>query len=237
VGELYGLLDDCLGKMYGVDVKKPEPEEEEEEDIEAAINKEVAELKASKEDKPALSIKLDIQCLVFFRLKPPCIPTDVVYELCKGTADGSMRKTVVQRLTPVTRTAKGTLEGLEALAKDVLKSHFHEGQQGVKYAIRPTTRNHNVLKRDKIISTVASIVGQGHKVDLKNYDLLILVDFYTNICGMSVVKDWDKYHGFNLAQIQAVKREKQQELEKSAGTNEIEQPIKVVEEQKQKKEK
>lgn len=40
-------------------------------------------------------------------------------------------------------------------------------------------RNHNILKRDGIIQQVAKAVGPGHKVDLKNYDLLILVEVYT----------------------------------------------------------
>lgn len=47
-----------------------------------------------------------------------------------------------------------------------------------QFAIRPTLRNHNVLTRDGIIKLVASVVGPGHEVDLKNYDLLILVEVY-----------------------------------------------------------
>lgn len=39
-------------------------------------------------------------------------------------------------------------------------------------------RNHNTLKRDAIIKQVAGLVGQPHKVDLKNYDLLIVVEIY-----------------------------------------------------------
>jgi hypothetical protein len=32
--------------------------------------------------------------------------------------------------------------------------------------------------RDEVIKTIAAAVGQGHKVDLKGYDLLILVEIY-----------------------------------------------------------
>ena len=39
-------------------------------------------------------------------------------------------------------------------------------------------RNHNTLKRDAIIKTIAGLVGQPHRVDLKNYDLLITVEIY-----------------------------------------------------------
>lgn len=47
-----------------------------------------------------------------------------------------------------------------------------------QFAIRVNIRNHDVLKRDDIIRQVASVVGPGHKVDLKNYDLLILIELY-----------------------------------------------------------
>lgn len=46
----------------------------------------------------------------------------------------------------------------------------------VQYAIRPTIRNNAALPRDTVINTVARMVGPGHSVDLKNYDLMILVD-------------------------------------------------------------
>lgn len=34
------------------------------------------------------------------------------------------------------------------------------------------------MKRDDVIEQVADIVGKKHSVDLKNYDLLILVEIY-----------------------------------------------------------
>lgn len=46
----------------------------------------------------------------------------------------------------------------------------------VQYAIRPNVRSNKQWGRDIIIKTVADAVGPGHSVDLKNYDLIILVD-------------------------------------------------------------
>jgi len=48
----------------------------------------------------------------------------------------------------------------------------------VQFAIRPTLRNHNTLTRDSVIKQIASIVGPGHTVDLKDYELLIVVEIY-----------------------------------------------------------
>lgn len=98
----------------------------------------------------------------------------------------------------------------------------------VQFAIRPNMRNHNILKRDAVIKTVAGLVGQPHKVDLKNYDLLIIVEIYQvrttciclqedmtrrfislaltmiqqNICGVSVVDHrFEELKRYNLAEI------------------------------------
>ena len=45
-----------------------------------------------------------------------------------------------------------------------------------QYAIQPTIRGNNKFKRDDVIKTVANVVGPEHPVNLKNYDLIILVD-------------------------------------------------------------
>lgn len=48
----------------------------------------------------------------------------------------------------------------------------------MQFAIRPNLRNHNTLSRDKVIKQIASLVGHPHTVDLKNYELLIIVEVY-----------------------------------------------------------
>lgn len=45
-----------------------------------------------------------------------------------------------------------------------------------KYAIRPSVRSNKKFNRDVVIKTIADVVGPEHPVDLKNYDLIILVD-------------------------------------------------------------
>ncbi|KAI5842508.1 hypothetical protein DFP73DRAFT_479854, partial [Morchella snyderi] len=202
VGELYGLFEKCAKELYGLDPPTEgaeNVEEEEDEDIEAAIQREISGLKekGDKSKKLFLNVKLDLDCVVFFRTKEPCVPTEIVHALLSGKVQSQSMWT--HRLTPISRTGKATPEVLEEIAREVLKPHFHEeGQEVVKYAIRPTSRNHNVMSRDDIIKKVADIVGPKHKVDLKNYDVLILVDIYKNICGMSVVRDFEKLGKYNL---------------------------------------
>lgn len=70
------------------------------------------------------------------------------------------------------------MEGLKEVATQVLAPHFHSGQKGVKFAIRVTSRHHNTLGRLDIINEVARTVGPDHNVDLKKYDVLILIEVY-----------------------------------------------------------
>ncbi|KAF3938505.1 hypothetical protein ABW19_dt0206149 [Dactylella cylindrospora] len=111
------------------------------------------------------------------------------------------RITSIKLDTPCYQTAKANLVDLEDMTKEVLKPHFHEGQKGIKFAVRPNLRDHNVMNRDEIIKTVARIVGPDHKVDLKNYDRLIIVEVFRNICGVSVVQDFEQYKRFNLSKV------------------------------------
>lgn len=145
---------------------------------------------------------------------------------------------------------KATMEGLESVAKEVLAPHFHQANVTpkkvrfffffcisiiaqaradvstkltlIQFAVRTNMRNHNTLKRDAIIKMVAGLVGQPHKVDLKNYDLLITVEIYQvgtiietkrveslerkadigmqNICGVSVVDHrFEELKRYNIA--------------------------------------
>lgn len=119
--------------------------------------------------------------------------------ICRDAAASAHRKQSrsVKRLTPITLVGKATESGLEEVAREVLRPHFHEGAQGKKvaffkyimspfsinrvilqFAIRPNIRNHSNLNRDVVIKQVANIVGPSHQVDLKGYDLLILVEIY-----------------------------------------------------------
>ncbi|KAF8469021.1 hypothetical protein BDZ91DRAFT_721589 [Kalaharituber pfeilii] len=222
VEELYRIFDKYTEQIYGVQREKQlhlgnaedGTRNDDELDIEAMMAKELESIRdtgngkgklknMAAEDKLFISVKLDTPCVVYFRTNPPISPSSFVHAICEDTLTSGVKQSRwTNRLTPIERTGKATIEGIEEIAKHVLKPWFHEGQAGVNFAIRPSIRNHDVLTRDLIIGTVASCVGPGHKVDLKEYDLLILVEVYKNVCGMSVVKDWEKLKRFNLAQIQ-----------------------------------
>jgi hypothetical protein len=72
--------------------------------------------------------------VVFFKVKPPVEPVAFVHTIYKDAAASAHRKQsrYVKRLTPITLVGKATESGLEEVAQQVLRTHFHEGVKGKK---------------------------------------------------------------------------------------------------------
>ncbi|KAF2868978.1 hypothetical protein BDV95DRAFT_630174 [Massariosphaeria phaeospora] len=208
VSDLRDLFQEYASKIYEVDHPDGTAEDRETEgevDIEAEIAKEVSEIRKPGVEPLFTSVRLDTQCLIFFKTRKPVEPVSFVHQICKDAANGVERKRCrfVKRLTPISAIDKATERGLEIVAQQVLAPHFHGIEQaGKKFAIRTSIRNHTELTRDDLIKKVAAAVGPGHTVDLSGYELLILVEIYKNILGMSVVgADFDKLKRYNLAEL------------------------------------
>ncbi|KAI9834214.1 MAG: hypothetical protein M1819_003052 [Sarea resinae] len=202
VGELKDLFDEYVERLYPGQESEDDGEDEEL-DIEAEIKKEVEGMKRPRKEALFAHVKLDVQCVVFFKTSKPVEPMSFVHAICQDAFSASRRKRGrwVKRLTPMTLMGRATEKGLEEVAEAVLAPHFHQGEAR-KFAIRPSLRNHSTLTRDRIIKQVASTVGPGHKVDLKDYEFLILVEVYKSVLGMSVVgPDYEKLKRYNLAEI------------------------------------
>ncbi|KAG5208009.1 THUMP domain-containing protein [Trichophyton interdigitale] len=199
-------------------------------DIEEQIKREVEQMQPKRSKAPFQLINLDVPCLIFVKTSGTLNPVDIVHRLCidARTHPEQKRSRWVKRLTPITSMKKILGGGLEELARDVLRPHFHSGGPPRKYAIRPTIRNNTDCQRDSVIKLIASIVGGGHSVDLKNYDLLILVDVIQTMCGMSVVEgDYDELKRYNLSEIYSPTPRPEVKPEKEPGGDE-----KVQKEQK-----
>jgi tRNA acetyltransferase TAN1 len=209
VSDLRDLFQEYATTLYGTAESNGTAAEDSSDseggDIEAEIKKELADIRKPATKPLFTSLKLDTQCLMFFRTRSPIEPVMFVHKICQDIANGAQPKNLryVKRLTPITATDKATPQGLEAVAKEVLAPHFHGANQvGKKFAIRPSIRNNKEFLRDGVINTIAAAVGPGHKVDLKNYDLLILVEIYKNVLGMSVVgPDFEKLKRFNIEEL------------------------------------
>ncbi|KIW00870.1 uncharacterized protein PV09_07626 [Verruconis gallopava] len=200
VAELKDLFQEYAETMYGVNDAPAKAKEALPDglDVDAELEEELRELRKAETKQLFTSVKLDTQCLVFFKVLPPVEPVSFVHRICRDAASSASRKQSrsVQRLTPMTLMGKATRTGLDEVARKVLAPHFHgTPAASKKFAIRPSIRNNQTLTRDDVIKQVAEVVGPSHSVDLRAYDLLILVEIYKS--------DFDELKRYNLAEIYA----------------------------------
>ncbi|KAI9844917.1 MAG: hypothetical protein M1837_005203 [Sclerophora amabilis] len=206
IGELRDLFDRYAEVMY------PQPSDEADEDggdddggdIEATVQKELAEMKKPKREKAFQPARLGVQCVVFFKTRAPVEPVDLVHRICNDAATGAglQQSRFVKRLTPTTLTAKATEKGLEEVAKTVLAPHFQKDDGKVIKVGPASLEAGSAYVSDVDDLLVAALVGSSHVVDLKNYDLLILVEVYKNVCGVAVVgSDYEALKRYNLSEI------------------------------------
>ncbi|KAK1077553.1 hypothetical protein LTR33_007991 [Friedmanniomyces endolithicus] len=210
VGELQNLFTDYAEHLYGStldssDSKGDGTEMPDAVDIESEIQAEVAGIRRPSAVELFTSIRLNVQCVVFFKTVSPVEPVSFVKRICEDAANNSALKRTrfTKRLSPMTLMGRPSADDLGKIAGEVLAPHFHQQPiRSRKFAIRPSIRNHNMLNRDSVIKQIARIVGPDHAVDLKNYELLIIVEIYQNICGISVVDDsFERLKRYNLAEI------------------------------------
>ncbi|SCW02932.1 LAFE_0F17458g1_1 [Lachancea fermentati] len=198
--------------------------------VEDQIKKELEALrskpKGHKNKEILKFIDLNCECVIFCKTRSPIVPEVFVHKLMEEFSDPKSlqkRTRYVQKLTPITFSCNASLSELEKLCDKVLKPHFHM-DNGVNYtfAIEITRRNFNTIDKMELIQKVASAVGKGgkynHKVDLKNYDKLILVECFKNNIGMSVVdSDYrEKFKKYNIQQIFEAKFKDQKENTEAA---------------------
>jgi tRNA acetyltransferase TAN1 len=76
--------------------------------------------------KPFSAVSIDLPCVIFFKVRPPIDPVDFVYRICKEivSTPGIRRMRYINRLSPITTTAKATEKGLKEVGKTVLGQHF-----------------------------------------------------------------------------------------------------------------
>jgi tRNA acetyltransferase TAN1 len=72
-------------------------------------------------------VRLDLQCVLFFKIRPPIDPVAFVHRICKEvvSTSGIRRMRYINRLTPMTLMGKATEKGLGEVGKIVLGQHFN----------------------------------------------------------------------------------------------------------------
>ncbi len=155
---------------------------------------------------------------MFIRCTKGMNPATLVHGICMEaeTSGHKMGGRYIKRMTPISASADASLSGLDLVLEKVLPDSFGISRREInqmsqslaeklpiRYKIAVTIRNHNTLTRDQVIeATAANIRRYGdHVVDLKNYEVLVMIECFRGFLGASCVKDWERFRKYNLSEI------------------------------------
>ncbi|XP_003226750.2 THUMP domain-containing protein 1 [Anolis carolinensis] len=218
VAEAYSLLGEYGEQLYGPEqftdqeesrVSGNEEEEEEEadedDDAEAALKKEVDQIRTSTEQKRRRfqSVESGANNVVFIRTLG-VEPEKLVHHILKDMHATKKKKTrVILRMLPVSGTCKAFVDDMKQYSETFFEPWFKSPQKGT-FQIVYKARNNSHLSREKVITELAGVVGHlnpENKVDLNNPEFTIVVEIIKNICCLSVVKDYVLFRKYNLQEV------------------------------------
>ncbi|XP_015101453.2 THUMP domain-containing protein 1 [Vicugna pacos] len=210
VEEAYSLLNEYGDDMYGPEKftdqdQQPSGSEEEDHDVEAALKKEVGDIKASTEMRLRRfqSVESGANNVVFIRTLG-IEPEKLVHHILQDIYKTKKKKTrVILRMLPISGTCKAFLEDMKKYAETFLEPWFKAPNKGT-FQIVYKSRNNSHMNREEVIKELAGIVGSlnsENKVDLTNPQYTVVVEIIKAVCCLSVVKDYTLFRKYNLQEV------------------------------------
>ncbi|KAI9567389.1 hypothetical protein HD554DRAFT_2023890, partial [Boletus coccyginus] len=227
VGELYDLFESLATELWPVEGKDQErcaPDDEEDSvDFEALVARELAAIKRPRTEKRFVNCQTNTPCVVFISCKPPIDPVKLVVTHAENVrktrrSENKVRiLTYTHRLIPVSGSCVANLPEIQSLCRRVFASFFADARFSVaQYKIELRVRNHNTLTRMGIIEEIAKCMPENYVVDLDNPDIFVLVEVFKSVCGVSVLRDYYRFHKFNVMAI-ANERNAVEDFKREAG--------------------
>uniref|UniRef100_A0A663N9L0 THUMP domain-containing protein 1 n=1 Tax=Athene cunicularia TaxID=194338 RepID=A0A663N9L0_ATHCN len=212
--------------------------EEDEDDVEAALKKEVGQIRASTEQKLRRfqSVESGANNVVFIRTRG-IEPENLVHHILKDMHATKKKKTrVILRMLPISGTCKAFMEDMKKYTETFFEPWFKAPNKGT-FQIVYKARNNSHMSREEVIKELAGIVGSlnpENKVDLNNPQYTVVVEIIKNVCCLSVVRDYVLFRKYNLQEV--VKSNKEETQQTPSNLTE-EQNSKVVKPETEEEEK
>ncbi|XP_043119186.1 THUMP domain-containing protein 1 [Puntigrus tetrazona] len=207
--EAFSLLSEYADALYGpeqpADTQDSLSEEEEEEDAEAALKKEVSQIKASikTHQQRFCAVESGANNVLFIRTHG-VDPERLVHHILSDLYQTKKRKSrTILRMLPVSGTCKAFSEDMEKFLSVFLERWFRAPQRAT-FQICFKARNSSHNKREEVINAVAGLVGKLNplnKVDLTNPELSIIIEIIRTVCCVSVLKDYTRFRKYNLQEV------------------------------------
>lgn len=198
VRETYNLVQQYIDNKDNKDEKHSNPDEED--DVDKAIEREVSQLTSKPEKKFG---QVDTLCknIVFVNILRDSIdPLDLVTSLFHGieTSGGQLRSRFINRITPVAKTCKASVETVTKVVEELLGPKDDcEGSFKVFVKIR----NNNSFHQTDFIEGIAKTVKELRPkwtVDFDNPKTTICIDVLIKVACVSLLPNYFALKKYNI---------------------------------------
>ncbi|XP_078521218.1 THUMP domain-containing protein 1 [Lissotriton helveticus] len=239
VGEAYSLLNAYAEELFGPEKfaeqdSQGSEKEEEDDDVEAALKKEVDQIRSTTEKncRRFQSIESGANNVIFIRTHK-IEPEKLVHYILKDLYTTKKQKSrVILRMLPFSGTCKAFLEDMKKHAETFFQPWFKAPNKGT-FQIVYKARNNGHLDREEVIKELAGIVGSlnpENKVDLTNPQYTVVVEIIKSVCCMTVVEDYVRFRKYNLQEVvKETKKETAQDQPKTQPAKNLTETQQTVE--------
>ncbi|KAF8896167.1 hypothetical protein BD779DRAFT_564936 [Infundibulicybe gibba] len=211
VGEIYDLFESLANELWpsalGSELSDIDSEQEDV-NIEDQIANEVSAItrKQPTAERKFQNCQTNTPCVVFISCKPPIDPVELVVKHINNVLHtGVARTRYTHRLVPVSGSCVANVQEIEALCRATFTSFISLHPDKYRYKIELRVRNHTTIPRPTLIQAIARCIPEGHKVDLTDPEIFILVEVFKSVCGIGIVRDYYKLQKFNVMEIANIK--------------------------------
>lgn len=147
--------------------------------------------------------------------------------------DVHLRHTI--RIVPLEKTCQVSVDDIVSTLKPIIEREFRK-DGGVKYRFEYKSRNNSSVSRTNVFPALMPVIPSGNTVDLKNSDVVVIIEIFKTTCGVAVSSKYDALGKFNLraiaeAKMDVKKKESVGENEKKESENDGDKKEEVVNEE------
>jgi tRNA acetyltransferase TAN1 len=147
-------------------------------------------------------LKTHIECMIFVKIPSEKSPTTYTQHLIDYIQKQRLIIRYIQRVIPLELTCAANLTDIQKYVQPWIDLHFNSHfKDSCTFAILYKALHHQKLKREEVISLLASIINPSHQVNLKQPDKLILIQVFKNIFGISILEHYYLLKKYNLTEL------------------------------------
>ncbi|KAI8986976.1 hypothetical protein BDB01DRAFT_588911 [Pilobolus umbonatus] len=172
------------------------------EDIKGGEEEQREEEKERERKKERKIQGVDTGCggYIFYRFRVDVKPTEFIFKLMdylKALPEDERKQEIHKRWLPMDYICPVVTERIAQCFNRMKEVEFKDVDDNATVAIL-TTINNSQMTKDEIIQTIAPLIPSKYKINLKSPTLVIYVNVFKSVCGMSVYKEYYERKKYNL---------------------------------------